>query len=321
MFAKIFAQIYDSSIVEDVELRVTFMDMLILADPNGVVDMTHEAIARRTNRPIETVRRTIAQLESPDPHSRTPDHEGRRIARLDDHRDWGWFILNYTKFRLIESNEQRREKTRERVRRFRERGGGDPDKWNATRARILKLDNYTCGYCGGEADEVDHIVPKARITDGTDGGDENLTACCKSCNSSKQNRTPEEWGIPLKNNRVTHRVTQCFNLVTQCQPSNGKEKEKEKKKESTTSVGADGSATSPKADDSVWLESLKTDAAYQGIDVAVEWAKMTRWCDVNRRQPTRRRFINWLNRCDRPVSRNPERNDRRETIALKVVTN
>lgn len=52
-FAKIFPQIFDSSIARDLDVRTTFMDMLILADYNGVVDMTHDAIARRTNRPEE----------------------------------------------------------------------------------------------------------------------------------------------------------------------------------------------------------------------------------------------------------------------------
>ena len=115
MFAKIFKQIYDSSIVEKPEVRFTFMDLLVLADPDGVVDMTHEAIARRTNRPIELIRETIAELEKPDSRSRSPENEGRRLVRLDEHRDWGWIITNYHQFRRIASEEQRREKTRARV--------------------------------------------------------------------------------------------------------------------------------------------------------------------------------------------------------------
>lgn len=121
MYAKIFAQIFDSSIVENPELRFTFIDLLTLCDENGVVDMTHEAIARRTNRPIDIIRRTIQELESPDPRSRTPDDEGRRIRRLDEHRDWGWMIVNYARFRATTNETQRREKTRERVKRYRQK--------------------------------------------------------------------------------------------------------------------------------------------------------------------------------------------------------
>ncbi len=119
MFAKIFSQIYDSSIVENPELRFTFMDLLVLADAGGVVDMTHEAIARRTNRPIDVIRSTIEVLENPDTRSRTPDAEGRRLKRLDAHRDWGWVIINYDQFRKVETDEQRREKTLARVNKYR----------------------------------------------------------------------------------------------------------------------------------------------------------------------------------------------------------
>ncbi len=126
MYAKVFNQIFDSSIVERPETRFTFVDMLILADVNGVVDMTHEAIARRTNRPIELIRQTISELEGPDPRSRTPDYEGARIKRLDEHRDWGWFIVNYENFRKLASEEQRREKTKLRVRRHRNKECNTP---------------------------------------------------------------------------------------------------------------------------------------------------------------------------------------------------
>lgn len=121
MFAKIFEQIFDSSIAEDWQTRVVFEDMLILADKNGVVDKTCEAIARRTNVPIEIVKKGIKKLEAPDPQSRNPKHEGRRIARLDEHREWGWLIVNYEEYRKIASEEQRREKTLERVRKYRDK--------------------------------------------------------------------------------------------------------------------------------------------------------------------------------------------------------
>ncbi|HEU4345888.1 MAG TPA: hypothetical protein VFU31_30420, partial [Candidatus Binatia bacterium] len=92
---------------------------LKLCDIDGVVDMTHEAISRRTNVPIEIIRRGIDELEKPDPKSRNAAHEGRRIVRLDEHRDWGWLIVNYQHYRQIASEEQRREKTRLRTQKWR----------------------------------------------------------------------------------------------------------------------------------------------------------------------------------------------------------
>ena len=45
MFAKVFGQIFDSSIAEDYNCRRMFMDLLVLADSTGAVDMTPEAIS------------------------------------------------------------------------------------------------------------------------------------------------------------------------------------------------------------------------------------------------------------------------------------
>lgn len=120
MYAKIFTQILDSSIAEDYRTRHVFEDLLKLCDINGVVDMTQEAIARRTNVPLEIIVRGIADLEKPDPRSRNSDHQGRRIIRLNECRDWGWSITNYDLYRQIASEEQRREKTKARVQRLRQ---------------------------------------------------------------------------------------------------------------------------------------------------------------------------------------------------------
>ena len=50
-----------------------------------------------------------------------------------------------------------------------------------------------------------------------------------------------------------------------------------------------------------WLEALKKNPAYEGIDVGREYGKMCAWCETNRKQATQRRFINWLNRADKPI--------------------
>jgi hypothetical protein len=107
MFAKVFTQILDSSLAEDYQTRHVFEDLLKLCDINGVVDMTHEAIARRTNVPLKIVQRGIAELEKSDPRSRNPDNDGRRIVRLDKHRDWGWKIVNYAKYREIRTQAEK----------------------------------------------------------------------------------------------------------------------------------------------------------------------------------------------------------------------
>lgn len=58
----------------------------------------------------------------------------------------------------------------------------------------------------------------------------------------------------------------------------------------------------PKLTDDQWLSGLRTDVAYFGINIDHEHAKCARWCTEKRKLLTRSRFINWLNRCDRPMN-------------------
>jgi hypothetical protein len=80
----------------------------------------------------------------------------------------------------------------------------------------------------------------------------------------------------------------------------GKERnEIEKEKKVKTKV-AELSATSDKD----WLEELAKNPAYSSINILVELGKMQAWCAINGRQASRRRFINWLNRAEKPIASN-----------------
>lgn len=70
------------------------------------------------------------------------------------------------------------------------------------------------------------------------------------------------------------------------------------KQKHTKDIGENGSR--PTTED--WLKSLEADKTYAGINVREQYGKMLRWCDVNKKQPTQRRFVNWLNRTDRPMT-------------------
>ena len=108
MFAKVFYQIFESSISDDYLVRHVFMDLLVLADEEGVIDKTPKAISRITNVPIEIVQAAIEKLCLPDDESRTPDEDGCRLVLIDKHRNWGWRIVNYLKYRNIRDEEARR---------------------------------------------------------------------------------------------------------------------------------------------------------------------------------------------------------------------
>jgi 5-methylcytosine-specific restriction endonuclease McrA len=67
-----------------------------------------------------------------------------------------------------------------------------------TRKNIYLRDGNTCQYCGrklsGNELTLDHIIPKSR---GGRNSWDNMVSCCQECNRRKDDRTPEEAGMPL----------------------------------------------------------------------------------------------------------------------------
>jgi hypothetical protein len=121
MYGKLFDSMYDSTLADDWRAMITFQQLIVMCDADGVVDMTPHAIARRTGIPIEHIEAGITILEAPDPYSRTPENEGRRIARLDEHRPWGWYIVNHRYYRDLKDSDEVRARNRDRKRKQRER--------------------------------------------------------------------------------------------------------------------------------------------------------------------------------------------------------
>lgn len=87
----------------------------------GVLAVKWTGLGRFGSFTEDQVRKVLEYWEQPDPHSRSPVDEGRRISRLHAHRDWGWQIVNWAQYRDAEGEEAKREKARERKRRERER--------------------------------------------------------------------------------------------------------------------------------------------------------------------------------------------------------
>lgn len=115
MYAKVFTQMYDGTLCTKGPWQslVTFQQLLVLADQDGNVDMTTEAIARRTTIPLEIIETGIQNLLLEDKGSRTPTENGKRIIPLSEGRDWGWHVVNYKHYRALKREEDRREYHRE----------------------------------------------------------------------------------------------------------------------------------------------------------------------------------------------------------------
>jgi 5-methylcytosine-specific restriction endonuclease McrA len=55
-------------------------------------------------------------------------------------------------------------------------------QYRAARLRVLEAAGYVCAYCGREATTTDHVLPVSR---GGTADDDNLVACCSTCNSAR----------------------------------------------------------------------------------------------------------------------------------------
>ncbi len=112
MYSKLYKTIFDGSLYGQFEGLTVFMAMLALSNRHGEVDAAYAKIAGCLGCPIDFVKKGIKFLEAPDPESRTPAFEGRRIIPLVNdegkNRPFGWQIVNYDKYRQIRNEEERR---------------------------------------------------------------------------------------------------------------------------------------------------------------------------------------------------------------------
>lgn len=73
-----------------------------------------------------------------------------------------------------------------------------------SRRGVFARDGHRCQYCGGAAENLDHVVPRSR------GGAhtwENVVASCRRCNSRKEDHLPSEIGMTLRRVPVAPHAT------------------------------------------------------------------------------------------------------------------
>jgi len=126
MFTRVFQSILDSSLnVQSIppSTRWLWITMLLVgdADRTGVVDMPVERLAARAGLTVDETEAGLRVLGSPDPDSSSDEAGGARIVPLRPDSTRGWRLVNWGKYRDIATTEQRREQTRVRVARYRDR--------------------------------------------------------------------------------------------------------------------------------------------------------------------------------------------------------
>ena len=109
-YTKLFADIITSSVwSEDNNTRIMWITMLASSDASGYVSGTIPGMAAMSRLSLEDAEKAIKILCDPDPYSRTPDSEGRRLVPCDG----GWTITTYTKHRERRDVSERREYQRQ----------------------------------------------------------------------------------------------------------------------------------------------------------------------------------------------------------------
>lgn len=119
MYNKLFTKILDSTIwLEPDHTRIVWITLLAAMDEDGFVEFPSiKVLAHRAIVSVEDAEAAIATLSSPDPHSGSSEHEGRRIEVVQG----GFVVINAKKYRSLSTREKKRAQTAERVRRHREK--------------------------------------------------------------------------------------------------------------------------------------------------------------------------------------------------------
>lgn len=89
--------------------------MLALKNKAGIVEGSIPGLADMARLSLEDTMEALQTLRSPDPYSRTKEHEGRRIQDIDG----GWLVLNHEKWRKKMSADERRDYLRVKQREHR----------------------------------------------------------------------------------------------------------------------------------------------------------------------------------------------------------
>jgi len=155
------------------------------------------------------------------------------------------------------------------------------------RMAIFKRDNYVCHICGESTEistnsndsnfpTVDHLIPQSK---GGNHYPSNLKTACSRCNKGRCDTDLDQFQEDSKN------ILRTFTSET----------------ETETETGAVSRKRASALSDEEFLKTLKDNPVYEGLDVDELYQKMLVWCKTNGKKPTRRRFVNWLNREERPL--------------------
>src|SRR5262245_16224859 len=119
------------------------------------------------------------------------------------------------------------------------------------------------------------------------------------------NTAPHNWHVrQFESDNSTERVKR-FRNVSETSPDTETEAEPDTEPEQSRAEASRGkprSVRAPVPADDEFLDGLQKNPAYSMLNVRHCYQRMMVWCETNGKQPSRRRFINWLNREDKPMT-------------------
>ena len=150
-YVKLFGSILQSTIwQESKETRLLWITMLTMKDGRQVVEASVPGLARAAGITTEECEGALARLMEPDPYSRTQEHEGRRIEKVDG----GWRILNGEKYRQKMGVDERREYKRMKEAQYRARKRAQAEVRAAAESREERFVQADAAGEVGRADEI-----------------------------------------------------------------------------------------------------------------------------------------------------------------------
>jgi hypothetical protein len=115
-YGRLFSSMITSSLWQQPDhVRLVWVTMLALATGDGVVEASVPGLAHAAVVSLDKTQDALRRLMGPDPYSTTPANEGRRLAPCSG----GWRILNFELYRVRASEENRKERNADRMRRIR----------------------------------------------------------------------------------------------------------------------------------------------------------------------------------------------------------
>jgi len=160
-YTKLFSTILASTIWrEDDKTRLVWITLLAMSDKNGVAEGSIPGLADLARVTLEECESALVKLMAPDKYSRTEEHEGRRIAKVDG----GWSILNHAKYRAKMSADERREYNRIKQKEYRQRTTLTPCQQKSITVNDCKSQSALSAHTEAEADSkaVPTTLPRAK---------------------------------------------------------------------------------------------------------------------------------------------------------------